>query len=784
MNAELERFQLALAALQKPFGEGLERVLPGILQKLDEHLFDLGEASTDSELQTLYHQLRTTVQDERQHILAHFRQTLQNCMAKLDGSPAAAADAPFNLQTLSLVEFDEMEESLGINGLSQRLNETCADELAALSSGLKRIRGTSTLTDKDNPFSPEMISQAMGKSFSMVEGVRPKLLLFKTLAEPLRDPLKTLYRDLNETMATQGFELSAATIVKAASRPAPVGGSPVATSQTAPQPLPGSSPAVPQAVFGQSAAADDLFAILQQLIRPAGAAMPAGTAAPAEGFPALGFPALTSGATAPLATPELLSTLSQIQHAIPRGELPVEGTARADATAAFSTAELTAGLTNVLHHIRQTPTYTSASQADAITIDVVAMMFDFIFDDDDIPPAVKGLIGRLQIPVLKAAMLDKKFFSKKDNPARKLLDRTAHAAIGWKSEIDTQDPLYRKLDELIRHIVDKFEDNSDIFSQATAQLDEFLQLEEMRAEARSRAVTEEIRKRELKESAPEIAHQQIEKRCQDARCTPMLQEFLRHYWVTPLADAYAVNGADSPEWASACRSTEDLFWSVEPKTAAEERAQLLKRLPALLQTLSEAMEQQQAPVEFSTALFAHLVEVHTAALKGLARISTRPAPQAKQTEAPGEPAEPAAAPARADPSAIPQARPKSANELPAGGEIDTSEMYSGDVQVVAPDVPEGDEFDRIAHTIAKGTWVEFKLDKSDSIRCRLLWTSPLRGSHLFSSRDGGNAIKISPSGLASRLRKGKAIILQDQPLVDRVVDNVLSRLKKSQASTT
>ncbi len=772
MNAEQERFQSALAALRQTFGQGLEQALPGVLAKLDESLFDLGEASTDSELQTLYHKLRTTVQDERSNILASFRQTLQSCMEKRSGSKNPAAnDTPFNLQTLSLVEFDEMEESLGINGLTQRLTETCAEELGALTSRLKRILGKASLSDSDNPFGPEMIAKAMGQSFAMIEGVRPKLLLFKTLAEPLRDPLRALYRQLNETMAAQGFDLSAATIVKAANRPAQAAGVPAAPAAAA-------QTAAPAAVE-QAAAADDLFAVLQQLVRPGGTTQPGGAPAPAEGtsaaaLPTLGFPPVTGAAAVPLATPELLSTLSQIQHAIPRGELPAAGLPQ-DQTAApvsLNAAELTAGLTNVLHHIRQTPTYSSASQVDAITIDVVAMMFDFIFDDDDIPASVKGLIGRLQIPVLKAAMLDKKFFSKKDNPARKLLDRIAHAAIGWHSEIDTNDPLYRKLDELIRHIVDNFEDNSEIFSQATAQLDEFLQQEEMRAEARSRAVKEEIRKRELKESAPEMARQQVDKWCQDSRCTAMLQDFLRQYWVTPLADAYAVNGQDSPEWTRACRTIDDLLWSVERKTTAAERARLLKELPPLLQTLSEAMEQQHAAEEFSSALFAHLVEIHTAALKGQAATAAtedQPETSADQT-APIAAAQPGTAPSADRP-------------LPSGGEIDTAEMYSGDVQVVAPDVPEGDEFDRIAHSIAKGTWVEFKLDKGDSIRCRLLWTSPLRGSHLFSSRDGGNAIKISPSGLASRLRKGKAIILQDQPLVDRVVDNVLSRLKRGQAPT-
>jgi len=53
---------------------------------------------------------------------------------------------------------------------------------------------------------------------------------------------------------------------------------------------------------------------------------------------------------------------------------------------------------------------------DAMTLDIVAMLFDYILDDRNIPDAMKALIGRLQIPVLKVAMLDKTFFSQKNAP--------------------------------------------------------------------------------------------------------------------------------------------------------------------------------------------------------------------------------------------------------------------------------------------------------------------------------------------------------------------------------
>ena len=44
------------------------------------------------------------------------------------------------------------------------------------------------------------------------------------------------------------------------------------------------------------------------------------------------------------------------------------------------------------------------TDTDADVINLVAMLFDFILDDDNLPIPVKALVGRLQIPLLKVAI--------------------------------------------------------------------------------------------------------------------------------------------------------------------------------------------------------------------------------------------------------------------------------------------------------------------------------------------------------------------------------------------
>ena len=89
------------------------------------------------------------------------------------------------------------------------------------------------------------------------------------------------------------------------------------------------------------------------------------------------------------------------------------------------------GMHNVLRDLQESPLGKKANQLESMTIEMVAMLFDFIFETKDLPDGIKALLARLQIPVLKAAMLDGAFFAKKSHPSRLLVNALAEAGLGW-----------------------------------------------------------------------------------------------------------------------------------------------------------------------------------------------------------------------------------------------------------------------------------------------------------------------------------------------------------------
>ena len=46
---------------------------------------------------------------------------------------------------------------------------------------------------------------------------------------------------------------------------------------------------------------------------------------------------------------------------------------------------------------------------DAMTIELVAMLFDCIFSDAEVPEGLRAELGRLQVPILKVALTNKGF---------------------------------------------------------------------------------------------------------------------------------------------------------------------------------------------------------------------------------------------------------------------------------------------------------------------------------------------------------------------------------------
>jgi len=420
------------------------------------------------------------------------------------------------------------------------------------------------------------------------------------------------------------------------------------------------------------------------------------------------------------------------------------------------------GLHNVLRDLQESPLGQKANQLESMTIEMVAMLFDFIFETKDLPDGIKALLARLQIPVLKAAMLDGAFFAKKTHPSRLLVNGLAQAGLGWSTAMGTEDPLYRKIDEIVHQILDNFSDDLAIFDEQRESLESFLAEEEKAAEENIQSSAEEINKKDRQQIGSVLAKAAIEKRIESMPVPNFLATFLRQRWQGALEHVYLEQGEESEAWSGGIATLEDLVWSVQPKRTVEDRRHLVALLPSLLKRLSAGMQHRGWAVDDRETFMSNLVEAHAAAVKPT--VSADRSPTAAVAEA-------ARAEAEIAKAAGDEAKAAKAEALAEAMQQAVPEPVEPEREVIA------DDYLEIAQSLERGVWIEFEAEDGHLAFAKLAWVSPLRGTYLFTNRQGQKALSMTAEELAARFRADRARVVEAEPLIDRAFTSMISQIE-------
>jgi len=362
------------------------------------------------------------------------------------------------------------------------------------------------------------------------------------------------------------------------------------------------------------------------------------------------------------------------------------------------------------------PGYSSGdiSVLDATTTELVAMLFDFVLARRELRDEIKVLLGRLQIPMLKAAMVDRGFFSRKNHPGRQLLNRLADAGLGWTPDEGVDDPLFRKIHDVVDHISRDFVDDLGIFTAALVDLEQFMGEQELDAKPAIEAETAEAEAADRHIAAVIEAKQTVEARISQQALPEQVKEFIEVAWQPHLQDALLERGKGSGEYEKAVEALDELIWSVTPKDQPAERAQLSQRVPSLVRRLREGLKSLSD--ETISPFFDKLFEVHSGLLRGTT-------------------------PEYVEPEALPEA--------------------SNDTAF--------DPFRELVKQMERNQWIEMSDEKGALTYAKLAWVSPQGTTYLFTTRHGRKAASLAPEELAEWFRTDKARMIESEPIVDRAL---------------
>ena len=449
----------------------------------------------------------------------------------------------------------------------------------------------------------------------------------------------------------------------------------------------------------------------------------------------------------------IFATLEQWQHYDPAGDTLHHAVAASDATASDSASAAAPAAPlplNRIPYIRAAIADKFANPTDRITMDVIGLLFDYIFRDPSIPEPLRELFGRLQVPILKSALLDRTFFSDKRHPARRLLDRLAAAAIAA-----TSDDAYREsFEALARSVVDEvcseFKVDIAVFQAADAKLQTFIESEQGRvAQGLDEHVAEALA---AEEREADRAHVQIVVRDRLARLEvpPLVRDFLETVWTDYMTAIRAAEGESSPAWEAASAALDDLLWSITAKERTAQKARLTKLIPRLIGNLRKGCTAVALPPERTKAFLESLYELHMAAIKAKSQPPVSAAAGATGAKLAADGKAPAAGPEGVAP--------------PPSGPLEEATVQ-----------PQSTVRDFVSE-MALGTWIAFQRD-GGVINARLFWMSPLRTKYIFTTRTRGKAIAVTPDQLADEIERGTAsLVIEPVPLFDRAVSAALDSL--------
>jgi hypothetical protein len=416
---------------------------------------------------------------------------------------------------------------------------------------------------------------------------------------------------------------------------------------------------------------------------------------------------------------------------------------------------------NVLRSLQQSPVMQMASPLDAVLVDAVAMLFDVVFEEGAIPDRLKAQIARLQIPVLKAAMLDRNFFSQENHPVRRMLDAIGTLAVHLPDN-EAGNARLESISRIVSRVIEDFEQDVAVFGTAAAELESMgAALEETLEETADVSLErdiQDIRKAERAELAPVVVHDFINRALKDQTVAEAVREFIRRDWAQLLTADYINDGEHGAHFNSHIETMRELVWSVQPKTDMDARLMLVRILPGLLKRLREGVVEIDLSTKLADRFFANLVILHANAV----RPNVQPVPL---------------------PEIETDAIEESIDSQEIASQATDSPQAEAAAEPVEPAVPEfEDVFTLRARGLNKGDWVEFHYEDGTIRWARLGWVSGVKNTYLFSDQDGMNSFSIALHRLADKLRRGDAVLVERKSITESAFGKLMNlfRMKLSQ----
>ncbi|MCC6303146.1 MAG: DUF1631 family protein [Gammaproteobacteria bacterium] len=447
--------------------ETLRPLMEGFISHAGGQLFDSADHARNGIEQNSYFDALGTL--NRSHDLLQ-EQFGKACLERLEGEPKASGAGPARPAELSLVEEDVLDDWLAVSDIANHIESRQQREMGELEQRLSLLYDIA-IDRENNPFGPYAFAQAFQRAIKTLElnrfATQVCYTSFKTL---LLEHLGTLYARMNAHLAENGIlpDLKIGIIKKRADAPA---GKRARDRNEKPEEVREvrrETPAEGPPRVGDDGRdlygiVRDIFSLRRQFghhhggmdgfdLGPNGADMPAaGPGAPAYKV---------------YSPEEILSVLSQLQTERGR-EAP-----REDEPGYHSRI---LSLINDRHAFGDADKRIGGREGGIMY--VAGNVFESMFKDMLLENSVRAWLQRLEIPLLKQAILDDSIFVDKSHVARQVVNRISRLELYGDGE-SGGNAIQNQVNTLLNRIADEIDVDPGVFSKVLKKLNTLIQIQD------------------------------------------------------------------------------------------------------------------------------------------------------------------------------------------------------------------------------------------------------------------------------------------------------------------
>lgn len=777
--------------IQKESLKSCEHLLAHLFSATDDLFYDLSKRASSNNEQNLYFEAMREIRIRREGIANGFLRLLAGKFSTLidqHENPLEWGEDDGETGNLSIVEGDVLEVDLARSNMVSRARDLFKQELFELNSRMDHLLLQVRIDEDNNPLDPKQLADIFIEvcQDKLEVNIKAKLILYKLFEKHVLKQLGHLYADANQILMEAGIlpkvpkELDRNKVLHGGAHSESQEGEPQTQFEEPATASPSQTAFIQPSVNQQSGAVEfrmgyDALSVLMAAARnlaftnpnqpgaaPQGQA-PSGQFVPTQGYSNQGQGGAglrisgdghggvncyvyTQNPGPVMAAPVLTDLLTQSQ---PSYDQSLAAAARPQNIVADVVQQL---LT------QQDPQRPQAlEQGDEDVINLVAMFFDQISNDDSLPVAVQSLIFRLQIPILKVAIKDRSFFSNPEHPARRLINLITDAGAGFDENKPLEkDPLFKKIAESIQTINRQYKTDDRVFSEAYDELQQTIEKDRRKSkmveERTTQTETGKSRIRQARTATQSVMYDKLK----DIDLPDEIKNFLTTHWLQVMVITYLKNGVESSEWVSNEQTISDLIWISSQHSDQRSKQRRDRLYPELMDRIEFGLEAAIDNPDIRSARVAILEKT----LKDI-----------HQEESPQE-------------QSFTPLNEEQKSALGKGEDAPKSwqEMTAVERQKARYEELSSQYFEQ-AKNMAENTWFDYQdEDSGKRIRCKL--TSKIDAdTYIFVNRMGMKALEKTRKQFAYDLQFGRARFVDTSPFFDRMMKKVVTNLKDPQEGT-